>query len=78
MEVKMMATGQLFKTPENIEKFLQMLILGCSSRLDIQKEIGFAKATYYDWFSDVEIMAELDKRRNEIKDEGMRFMQRSL
>ncbi len=68
-----MATGQLFKTPENIEKFVTMLILGCS-RLDIQKEIGFAKATYYDWLGDADIIAELDSRRAEIKDEGMAFI----
>lgn len=47
--------------------------MGCS-RLDIQAEIGFAKATYYDWFSDADILAEVDRRRNEIKDEGMRFL----
>ena len=73
MEVRSVATGQLFKTPENIEKFINMLIMGCS-RLDIQAEIGFAKATYYDWFSDADILAEVDRRRNEIKDEGIRFI----
>lgn len=68
-----MATGQLYKTPVNIEKFITMVVLGCSP-IDIQKEIGFAKATYYDWFTDKDILAEVDRRRNEIKDEGMRFI----
>lgn len=68
-----MATGQLYKTPANIEKFIQMIVLGCNQQ-DIIKEIGFARSTYYDWFTDKDILAEVDKRRTEIKDEGMRFI----
>jgi hypothetical protein len=68
-----MATGKLYKTPENIERFVTMLILGCS-RLDIQAEIGIKKATYYDWLGDKNIIAEIDSRRAEIKDEGLAFI----
>ncbi len=36
--------------------------------------VGIARATYYYWLNDKDIMAVLDKRRLEIKDEGMRYI----
>jgi len=61
------------KTPEKIERFATMVILGCD-RVDIQNEIGIKRATYYTWLNDAEILAELDSRRREIKDEGLAFI----
>lgn len=68
-----MATGQLFKTPENIEKFVSMIMLGITKD-EIMKEIGIKRATYYDWLEDSRIIAELDKRRLELKTDGMNFV----
>lgn len=68
-----MAQGELFKTPENIERFVTMVLLGCD-RVDIQNEIGIKRATYYVWMNDSEIIAELDSRRREIKDQGLAFI----
>lgn len=61
------------KTPEKIERFTTMVILGCD-RVDIQNEIGIKRSTYYTWLNDTEILAELDSRRREIKDEGLAFI----
>jgi len=68
-----MAQGDRFKTPENIERFVTMVILGCD-RPDIQNEIGIKRATYYVWMNDPNIIAEMDSRRREIKDQGMAFI----
>ncbi|EHQ90180.1 hypothetical protein [Desulfosporosinus youngiae] len=68
-----MAQGDRFKTPENIERFVTMVLLGCD-RVDIQNEIGIKRATYYVWMNDPIIIAELDSRRAEIKDQGLAFI----
>ncbi len=68
-----MSKRKVLRTPENVERFITMVLLGCDSS-DIAKEIGIARSTYYSWFYDKDILAELDKRRNEIKDEGLAYI----
>jgi len=68
-----MATGTMIKTPENVERFINMIVLGVG-RTEIEKEIGIKPSTYYSWLACGEIIDEIEKRRIEIKDEGMRYI----
>ena len=68
-----MPTGKLIKTPDNVEKFVNMVVLGVD-RVEIEKEIGFKPSTYFAWLADPLIIDEIEKRRAEIKDTGMRFI----
>lgn len=68
-----MSGFKIYKTPANIEKFITMVLLGVSVN-DICEEIGMKRATYYSWFEDRKITAEIDKRRNQIKDEGLAYI----
>lgn len=68
-----MPTGKLIKTPDNVEKFISMIILGCD-RAEIEKEIGFKPSTYFCWLADPKINDEIEKRKAEIKDTGMRYI----
>ncbi len=68
-----MPTGKLIKTQDNIEKFVNMVVLGCD-RAEIVEAIGFKSSTYFAWLADPKIIDEIEKRRAEIKDTGMRFI----
>lgn len=68
-----MATGKLYKTPENVETFINMILLGVG-RQDICEKIGIAKQTYYAWLDDSKIIGEIEERRIEIKTEGINYI----
>lgn len=68
-----MAKGKFIKTPENVEKFINLVIMGVG-RSEVEKAVGIKPSTYYAWLSDEEICDEIEKRRFEIKDEGLRFI----
>ncbi len=65
-----MPTGKLIKTHDNIEKFVNMVVLGCD-RAEIVEAIGFKSSTYFAWLADPKIIDEIEQRRAEIKDTGM-------
>ncbi|MGF9714980.1 phBC6A51 family helix-turn-helix protein [Paenibacillus naphthalenovorans] len=55
------------------EKAIQLLLEAELKITEIAKEVGVVRQTIYDWMKDPEFSAELDSRRQEIKDLGMRL-----
>lgn len=68
-----MPKGEVQKSKENMDKFVSLYISGVY-RIDIQKDLGIAQATYYCWLNDEYVKAEIERLRSEIKDEGIRFI----
>lgn len=68
-----MASSQRLRTPENVERFVTLVLLGIDAK-KIQEDVGIKKSTYYVWLKDEKIITELESRRQEIRDEGMRFV----
>ncbi len=68
-----MSEFRIYKTQANVESFIRMVLMGISVK-EICEEIGIARSTYYSWLDDPKIIAEIDKRRTEIKDEGIAYI----
>ena len=68
-----MPTGITIKTPENVETFINMILLGVDAK-EVCERIGMARQTYYAWLNDSKIIGEIDNRRAEIKTEGINYI----